>query len=91
MDGPMHEGHVALRFNNVVPGTVKVFLDGDDVTSRCVEAVAGKFGMVYLYDLDSSGNRYVCPAPGIPGHAVVVQKLGRVRVEQAPRTRPASP
>lgn len=48
--GRQGEGHVAVRFGDAPLGRWRITLDGADVTSRCVEAMAGRWpwGFVVL-------------------------------------------
>lgn len=44
----INEGHVGIRFNDWRPNW-KIILNGEDVTARCVEALAGENGWALLY------------------------------------------
>jgi hypothetical protein len=92
----LHEGHVGVRFGDAALGGWTVLYEGEDVTDRCVEAVAGTgdAGLVYLYDgewtqdLGESEPKFVkvtCSnslANG-DGHALVAQHRGNVSVRRA--------
>lgn len=95
-DTRISEQHVSARFNDNLGSWVwRVFLEGEDVTRDCYEALAGDDGVVYLFDHDASGHRYVCPTQvpqrmGDQRHAVLVQHRGKVRVVRRPRDRAAA-
>jgi hypothetical protein len=88
---PVRQGehHTSVRFGDHAGASARnqlwtVLLDGEDVTKLCFEALAGPSGVVYLHDLNSLGNRYLCPTgpKGSSGHAVIVKYTGRVSVSR---------
>lgn len=92
----LHDGHVGIRFRDNYRGTWIVLYEGEDVTSLCVEAVAGtgKSGLVYLYEgewveeVDPPVFRKVACSlstqGGAAGHALVAQYRGNVQVVRSP-------
>lgn len=80
----MGEMHVSVRFRDNEHQPWRVLFEGEDVTKRTYEAIGGRNGVIYLYDLNSSGHVYACPVNGT--HAVIVKHTGRVSVLRGVRS-----
>jgi hypothetical protein len=69
------EVHIGIRFKDHTRGKWTVLLDGEDVTNRCTEALAGEPGWVVLYvDEDCNGT-----------HQRTVLQVGHVHVRCTPK------
>ena len=77
---PVREGHVSVIHEISKERAVKTraFLDGVEVTQRCVEAIPGEEnGLVVLFDLNDNGNAIRCDCGSSVSFRV---EIGNVKV-----------
>ena len=71
------EGHIAVEFNDAGPHNTKVFLDSEDITSQCVEAMAGQDGFVVVLHETPRALHQLCSCKE---NAAVIIKKGSVQI-----------
>ena len=73
-----NEGHMALRFNLKEAFYCRVYLDGEEVTNSCTEAIPGNPGLAVLHTGGSDPRGY-CEDCGRGWESIAVS--GEVRIE----------